>query len=209
MWLAIEGDLRFLSHRDSARLLERAAARAELPIAYTQGFNPHPVLRLVCPRPVGVASRDDLMVVALVGPVEPDRLVERMNRQVPAGMRFLRAASLEGRHVSVPRRIGCECPVPPAKAEHLRRSVEQFRRGGSWPIERSRPARRRGGTGRTVAIDLQRLVEDLRLDGGMLRWALVGDGQIWARPGEVLDALGLDGRVDLAATVRAWIDYGL
>ena len=59
----IGGLLRFLSHAETLRLLERACTRAGVPIKYTQGFNPHPKLSLPLPRTVGVASRDELMAV--------------------------------------------------------------------------------------------------------------------------------------------------
>ena len=63
--LSVEGDLRFLSHHDMMRAMERLVCRAKLPLKYTQGFNPRPVLSLSLPRPVGVASRAELLVVTL------------------------------------------------------------------------------------------------------------------------------------------------
>ena len=38
------GKIRFTSHRDVARMWERALRRATLPVAYTEGFSPHPKL---------------------------------------------------------------------------------------------------------------------------------------------------------------------
>ncbi len=209
MWLAIEGDLRFLSHRDCARLIERAAIRARLPAAYTRGFNPHPIISLPCPRPVGVAARDDLAVLELTGPIGPDEIVRRMNRQVPRGMTLTRAAVLERRRPPRPRRVRYEWPVPPDRIEALRRKLREFLLAERWPVERRTPPKRRGQPTRLRTVDLKVLVERIALDADTLCWTLAPAGDLWARPAEVLDALGLDGQVDLAAVVRADVDYGL
>ncbi len=62
----IGGLLRFLSHAETMRLLERALVRAGVPIKYTLGFNPHPKLSLPLPRSVGVESDDELLAVKLL-----------------------------------------------------------------------------------------------------------------------------------------------
>lgn len=64
----IGGLLRFLSHAETLRVFERACARAGVPVKYSQGFNPHPKLSLPLPRPVGVASDDELLVLRLFDP---------------------------------------------------------------------------------------------------------------------------------------------
>ncbi len=57
----IGGSLRFLSHAQTLRVLQRACVRAGLKIQYSRGFNPRPKLSLPLPRPVGVASDDELL----------------------------------------------------------------------------------------------------------------------------------------------------
>ncbi|MDI9432522.1 MAG: TIGR03936 family radical SAM-associated protein [Sedimentisphaerales bacterium] len=61
----IGGLLRFLSHAETLRVFERACVRACIPVKYSQGFNPHPKLSLPLPRPVGVVSDDELLVLKL------------------------------------------------------------------------------------------------------------------------------------------------
>jgi len=207
LWLTVEGDLRFLSHRDCARLVERAAIRARLPLRYTQGFNPHPILSLICPRPVGVASRDDLAVAALAAPCEPAGLLDRMNRQVPEGMSFLRAEPLAGKRAPQVLRMRCEMPLAPGRDKPVAARLEAFRGADAWPIERQKRRRRRGQPVRSRRLDLQRLVAEIDLAPGRLAWTLVPDGEIWARPAEVLEAFGLDGREDLATVTRRRIEY--
>ena len=66
----IGGDLRFISHRDTLRLFQRAVARAALPVRFTEGFNPHPRMMIPLPRPVGVASQAETLVGSHVIPCE-------------------------------------------------------------------------------------------------------------------------------------------
>lgn len=204
--MAIESDLRFLSHRDSVRAIERAAARAKLPVKYTQGFNPHPILSLVCPKPVGVASMADLAVIKLTRPMEAEQLLEVLNEQAPRGMTFTRAEVLEAKAPPQPRRVDYDSPFKPDQQERLAELTDEFNRAETRPVERG-GGQSAGKPGRKRTIDLKRLVRDLRLEDGHLRFSLVPEGQVWARPGEVLDAIGLDGRVDLATLVRTNVEY--
>ena len=48
---------------------------------------------------------------------------------------------------------------------------------------------------------------ELKLQGSLLRIDLQPQGDLWARPGEVLRLLGLDERIDLAATIRENVEF--
>jgi radical SAM-linked protein len=61
----VVGPAAMLSHAEMSRVLQRACARADLPVRYSEGFNPHPKLSLPLPRPVGVESDDELLVARL------------------------------------------------------------------------------------------------------------------------------------------------
>ncbi|UCG84296.1 MAG: DUF2344 domain-containing protein, partial [Dehalococcoidia bacterium] len=57
--------LKFISHLDMMRLWQRALRRADIPLAYSQGFSPHPRLSLAAPLAIGVTSSAELMDVFL------------------------------------------------------------------------------------------------------------------------------------------------
>lgn len=65
------GRLRWLGHLDTSRALERALRRSGLPVAYSQGFNPHMKLSLAHPLPVGVEGLAELCAVDLAKEVSP------------------------------------------------------------------------------------------------------------------------------------------
>src|SRR3990172_12933571 len=101
-WLfaySIDGDLRFISHHDTLRLFRRALARADLPVRHSEGFNPHPRLMIPLPRPVGVASCAEVIVVETERPIDPDDALQRLERQTPEGIAMLssRRLALAGR----------------------------------------------------------------------------------------------------------------
>ena len=212
--MVIESDLRFLSHRDTVRAVERAAARAKLPVKYSQGFNPRPILSLACPRPVGVASQADLAVMHLTEPMPAETLLGLLNAQAPDGMTFARAEVLQAKAPPQARRVDYDAPIEQAGQAKLAGLASKFNQADAWPVERGADRSAQGATGpakarRARTIDLKSLVRDLRLEDGRLRFSLVSDGQVWARPGEVLEAVGLDGRTDLARLVRTNVRYDL
>ena len=68
---AKRGPLRFTSHRDFARAFERAVRRAGVPIAFSQGFTPHPKISYASAAPTGVASEAEYLEIGLQAPVDP------------------------------------------------------------------------------------------------------------------------------------------
>ncbi len=63
----------WLAHLDLMRTFERAIRRADLPVAYSKGFNPRPQLAFALPIGVGLATNDDYVDVSLTRPIEPSR----------------------------------------------------------------------------------------------------------------------------------------
>ena len=70
---AKRGPLRFTSHRDFARAFERALRRAGLPVAFSQGFTPHPKISYASAAPTGTASEAEYLEIGLHTPVDPDQ----------------------------------------------------------------------------------------------------------------------------------------
>ena len=64
---AKRGRLRFISHRDFARALERALRRADAPVAFSAGFSPHPKISYVGAAPTGAASEAEYLEVGQIG----------------------------------------------------------------------------------------------------------------------------------------------
>lgn len=82
-------EIKYISHLSLMRLWERALRRAEIPVAYSEGFNPHPRLSLAAPLPIGVTSEAELMDLILRKPLSPYSLICNMDQQLPSGIDIL------------------------------------------------------------------------------------------------------------------------
>ena len=94
---AKQGKVRWTSHRDVARMWERALRRAHLSVAYTQGFSPRPRLSFGLALPTGAESVAEYLDVELADgiEVEPAALPGRLTPALPAGVDVLAAAAME------------------------------------------------------------------------------------------------------------------
>jgi radical SAM-linked protein len=92
-----EGKVRWTSHRDAARIWERALRRAGLAVAYTEGFSPRPRLHFGLALPTGYESDVELLDVDLAEQLaDPETLPVRLTEALPVGFAVTAAALLEG-----------------------------------------------------------------------------------------------------------------
>lgn len=83
---AKRGRLRFTSHRDFQRAFERALRRAQIPMAYSSGFSPHPKISYANAAPTGVASEAEYVEIGVVTPCDPQRVRTVLDRVLPPGL---------------------------------------------------------------------------------------------------------------------------
>lgn len=83
--------MRFSSGRDFQRALERALRLAEVPMAYSSGFHPHPRISYANAAPTGVASEAEYVELALARRVDPDELARAVDAMLPAGLDIVEA----------------------------------------------------------------------------------------------------------------------
>ena len=79
-------EVKYLSHLDLMRLWERALRRAGIPLAYSQGFSPHPRISIAAPLPIGVTSDGELMDILLQKKVSPYFFIKMVGEQLPHGI---------------------------------------------------------------------------------------------------------------------------
>lgn len=82
-------EIKFISHLDIMRLWERALRRAEIPLAYSEGFSPHPRISLAAPLAVGITSEAELMDVFITRWGSPHWFTTTVSQQLPPGMDIL------------------------------------------------------------------------------------------------------------------------
>jgi radical SAM-linked protein len=214
MWMAVCGDLRFASHHDMMRVVERTLLRAKLPLKYSQGFSPRAIMSLAFPRPVGVATKSDLLVLSLESPILRQELIDITNRCCPKGLTFPDAIRLETKATPQPAECSYQITIDADKTDAVVRAVENFSAQETYTIQRIKPPKRRG-RGRnsepsepiTRILDLKLLIDQVEFDGATLSWTQKPHQTRWAKPTEAMKALGLDPVGDLAMVTRTSLTF--
>lgn len=207
---AKRGKLRFTSHRDVARAFERALRRAGLPMAYSQGFNPHPKISWVGAAPTGTASEAEYVEIALVARVDPEAVRAELDAALPAGLAVLEgvlagAGGLADRIEASRWRI----EIPGLSAEQLRTAASALLAAPEVLVERVTKEGRRCIDARAAIVRLA--VEDAEVyppghdhlpECGILV-AVVRQASPAVRPDDVLSALGVVAGLRPLAPARA------
>jgi radical SAM-linked protein len=189
---AKQGALRYTGHLDLNKIWERTARRADLPLAYSQGFHPQPKIYIASALPLGFSSRAEVLDMKLKDELELDGLVERLQSSVPSGLRILKVESVDdGLPQLQTQLIAAEYEVTfteAVDAADLSGRIAALLETGSLPRER-----------RGKPYDLRPLVEQLAIvplpegetPGVKLFLRLTSREGATGRPEEVLDQLGV------------------
>ena len=86
---AKRGRLRFTSTRDFQRAFERALRRTGVPMAYSQGFNPHPRISYANAAPTGTASEAEYVEIAVTAVLDAEKVRAALDEALPPGLDVL------------------------------------------------------------------------------------------------------------------------
>jgi radical SAM-linked protein len=180
--------LRYTSNLDIAKLWERVLRRANLPILYSEGFNPRPRIALASALPLGYTSECEIIDISLRETIPLDGVRERLQAASPPGLRLYQIVEVPVRHPALQALV--------RSAEYRIHFEDDFDRDLLEARIRDFLAAdqihtRRERKGRSLDIDLRPLVYDLRLtpENDLIAHLAVGDHGN-ARPDELLAELG-------------------
>lgn len=185
-------EVKFISHLDILRLWQRALHRAEIPLAYSEGFSPHPRISLAAPLPIGVTSQAELMGILCTKWVSPHFFTAAVSQQLPPGIEILQVYP-----------IALSLPSLQSQIRFAEYRVEVETEKGQKDIEsaltsllsiKHLPWRHQRDTG-TRNYDLRALIDDLWLIDWRSGYGTVGmrlrcDNSGSGRPEQVATALG-------------------
>jgi len=80
--------LKYVSHLNVLHAWERSFRRADLPLAYSQGFTPHPQISVAAPLAIGMTSEAELMDVRLTGWLPPQSVTMKLRTQIADGFQL-------------------------------------------------------------------------------------------------------------------------
>ena len=187
-------EIKYISHLDLMRLWQRALNRAGIPLAYSEGFNPHPRMSLAAPLALGVTGEAELMDIFLAKWSSPHVFTTAIGRQLPGGIKIEQVYNIALTMPSLQSQVRFaeyNVSVKTGKEkEEIELAINALLDKSSIPWQHQRD------TG-TRHYDLRVLVEDLWLAGWrqgycnvMMRLRCDSNGS--GRPEQVAAALGFD-----------------
>lgn len=89
------GMAKYISHLDLLRVFTRAVMRAELPVKYSNGFNPHQIITFSLPLAVGVTSESEFVDIDFDDSASNGEIAEKLGRALPPDMKVLKIGEPE------------------------------------------------------------------------------------------------------------------
>jgi radical SAM-linked protein len=198
------GRVRWTSHRDVARMWERALRRARLPMAYTEGFSPRPKLSFGLALPTGCESDAEYLDVALREAVAPEQITATCSSLLPDGVDVVAAQVLPAGAGSLQEEVtSCrwEIDVPQLDPDGLDEIIARVLGAEVLSVTRERK-------GRPVTDDLRPSVLALSSGGpcgcGSRLVAELGTRPRGVRPAELAQVMGIE--LGLARRTNQWIE---
>src|SRR4051812_7316016 len=191
---AKRGRLRFTSHRDITRAVERAIRRAGIDVAFSAGFTPHPKISYAGAAATGVASEAEYLEIGLVAPADPDRLRAALDDALPEGLDVLDV--VEARTGALADRLEASCwliRLDGIDPETAGAAVAAFLAADEIEVERLTKKGRRRFDARAAVIACEldrRATEDADAQCAILRM-VVRHTTPAVRPDDVLTGLRL------------------
>jgi radical SAM-linked protein len=187
-------EIKFISHLDIMRLWQRALHRAEIPLAYSEGFSPHPRLSLAAPLAVGLTSQAELMDAFCSKWVSPHFFTDAVSQQLPAGIEIVQVYSVAPTLPSLQSQVGYAEYEVKLETEKDQAAVEVAL--ASLLAAEQLPWHHERDTG-TRNYDLRALIDDLWLISWRRGSSTIGmrlrcDSGGSGRPEQVAAALGFD-----------------
>jgi radical SAM-linked protein len=210
------GKVRFTSHRDVARMWERALRRSRLPVALSQGFSPHPLLSFGLALPTGCESLGEYLDARLdearSDEVPYADLPELLTPLLPDGVEVQAAGAIGMAEGSLQQEVGScdwELEVRGVVGQELQERVELLLAAPSLTITRERKGRQTEDDIRPAILTLAVTHQDGSEQGddpiGRLRAELATHPR-GVRPGDLISAFGTDVVLARACRTHQWIE---
>lgn len=179
--------MRYTGHLDLHKTWERTFRRADLPLAYSQGFHPQPRLNLACALPLGFTSQGEIMDAWLENSLPLEDVQKNLQRSAPPGIYILRIEAVDPKTPALQTQVTASeyqisflVPAP-----DLDEKLKQILTAPSLPRQR----RERTYDLRPLIENIQRLPDTEEGYPTMLVRLAAREGAT-GRPEELLDALG-------------------
>lgn len=196
--------IRHIGHLDIQRSVQRGLRRSGLPVAYSNGFNPHILITFASALSTGACGKREIMDVTMAEEVTPEEFLEKMNRAMPPEMRLSEARALDQKHPALMASLRA------AKYDLLIRNAEQAEKlAAAIPAMMAREtvtAMRKTKTA-LKECDIKPLIYELKAEGQHILATLTLTEREACKPGMLIEALsreaGIEGEIRMLVTRTA------
>src|SRR5215469_13101839 len=153
---AKRGRMRFASHRDVARAIERGVRKAGVPVAYSAGFSPHPRISYSGGAPTGSASEAEYLEISLTRRLEPADFGGLLDAALPDGIDVVDVVEVDAGSARLRLEASVwEVLLPGVPAQGARSAVDAFLAAPTALVERLTSKGKRVLDARAAVVSLQ------------------------------------------------------
>ena len=196
--------IRHIGHLDIQRSVQRGLRRSGLPVAYSNGFNPHILITFASALSTGACGTREIMDVTMAEEVTAEEFLERMNKAMPPEMRLSEARALDQKHPALMASLRA------AKYDLLIRDPEQAEKlAAAIPgmMEKETVMAMRKTKTALKECDIKPLIHELKSEGQHILATLTLTEREACKPGMLTEALareaGIEGEVRMLVTRTA------
>ncbi|MBF8984306.1 DUF2344 domain-containing protein [Lutibacter sp. B2] len=127
-----KGYMVFISHLDLARMIERTLRRANIPLAFSQGFNPHPKISFATALSLGVSSDGEYIDIEIEEKIDIDEFERRVTEQLPEGVEIIQCMYIDKKSQSLTSIVEYSTYIVKCNVENdvtedvIRKKIEEF-----------------------------------------------------------------------------------
>ena len=196
--------IRHIGHLDIQRSVQRGLRRSGLPIAYSNGYNPHVLITFASALSTGACGKREIMDVTMAEPVSEEEFLEKMNRAMPPEMQLKEARAVDQKHPALMASLrAAEYDLlirDPEQAEKLTEAIPaMMARESVMAMRKTKTALKE--------CDIKPLIYTLRGEGQHLYATLVLTEREACKPGMLMEALsreaGLEQEIRILVTRTA------
>lgn len=190
---SVTGPVKFLSHLDLLKYFCKAVKRAEIPIAYSEGFNPHPKIAFGPPRGVAIAGLNEYCDMKLKKEMSAEDFIKKFNNALPKGIKINGARVVGGKAKplqAVINRADYEAEILGCDCNDMKDKIDKLLQSDTVEIIRHNP--KKGDKTVNLRSGIDTLSWRGNEKGGTLSMSLIFGEKGSVKPSEVVSYLTND-----------------
>ena len=185
--------IRHIGHLDIQRSVQRGLRRSGLPVAYSNGFNPHILITFASALSTGACGKREIMDVTMAEEVSPEEFLDKMNQAMPPELRLSEARVLDQKHPALMASLRAAkydlLIRDPGQAEKLSSAVSHM-------MSRETVMAMRKTKTALKECDIKPLIYELKAEGKHINATLMLTEREACKPGMLIEALAREAGIE-------------